>query len=77
MNAHHNNLPRVLPPWLWRFHGDYALLYEGAVPRLALLWRRGWEVAHADGTVIRDDVSNERLPDVLATQLPALRLEQP
>jgi hypothetical protein len=32
-------------------------------------------VSHADGTVIRDGVLTERLPAVLATVLPRLRLE--
>ena len=70
------NLPPIPAPWRWTKHGPFEILYEGSVPRLALQWRLGcWEVSHADGTVIRDGVLTERLPAVLATVLPRLRLE--
>jgi len=68
--------PPVLPPWRWAPHGPYSILFEGSVPRLALLWRPGsWEVSFADGTVIRDGVTSERLPTVLSEIIPRLKLE--
>ena len=69
-------LPPVPAPWTWRSDGPVALLSEGPVPRLLVLWRAGtYEVSHADGTVIRDGVLPQRLPAVLSEIIPRLKLE--
>jgi hypothetical protein len=71
--------PLVVPaPWAWAQHGPLWLLLEGAVPRLLLHRRSGWwEVSHADGTVIRDGVTEVRLAAALNDVYPRLSLEVP
>ncbi len=73
-----NSLPPVPPPWRWEPYGPFFILREGSAHRLVLLWRLGfWEVSYPDYSVIRDGVSSERLPALLAALLPRLRLEVP